>query len=115
MKNGVEVTINGEKIALFRHLNSVYAMTTQCPHRKGPIQMGDIEDLNEHGPCVVCPWHRWTFKLNTGRLVKPENRSHGEKNNLKVFPVQLKGIEKKIFIGFPKFSNKIFEEDGEEF
>ena len=115
LKNGVEVTINGEKIALFRHLNSVYAMTTQCPHRKGPIQMGDIEDLNEHGPCVVCPWHRWTFKLNTGRLVKPENRSHGEKNNLKVFPVQLKGIEKKIFIGFPKFSNKIFEEDGEEF
>ena len=34
------LTINGEKIALFRHLNSVYAMTTQCPHPvifRGPL------------------------------------------------------------------------------
>ena len=107
-KNGVEVLVNGEKIALFRYHDKVFAMKTKCPHRKGPIQMGDIEDLAEHGPCVVCPWHRWTFKLNTGQLVKPENRS-GKNNNLQMYPVQLKGPEQKVFVGFANFSEKVFE------
>ena len=107
-KNGVEVFANGEKVALFRYHDKVYAMKTQCPHRKGPIQMGDIEDLAEHGPCVVCPWHRWTFKLNTGQLVKPENRS-GKNNDLQMYPVQLRGPEQKIFVGFANFSKKVFD------
>eukprot|EP00944_MAST-04C_sp_MAST-4C-sp1_P014515 g14515.t1 len=107
-KNGVEVFANGEKVALFRYHDKVYAMKTQCPHRKGPIQMGDIEDVAEHGPCVVCPWHRWTFKLNTGQLVKPENRS-GKNNDLQMYPVQLRGPEQKIFVGFANFSKKVFD------
>ena len=52
-KNGVEVFVNGEKIALFRYHDKVYAMKTQCPHRKGPIQMGDIEDGRAWPVCCM--------------------------------------------------------------
>ena len=108
-KSGVKVVVNGEEIALFRVDGSVYAMQTQCPHRKGPIHMGDIEDMAKHGPCVVCPWHKWTFKLESGALVKPDNRS----GNLKVYPVKIKGLE--IFVGFGNFSANAFKGEGEEF
>lgn len=110
-KAGVKVVVNGETLALFRFDEKVYALSTVCPHRKGPIHMGDIEDIKEHGPCVVCPWHKWTFKLESGKLVKPDNRA----GDLTVYPVKLKGARRQVYVGFPEFSNKMFDGDLEDF
>jgi len=33
-----------------------------CPHAGGNLSAGELED----GCVVVCPWHLWTFNLDSG-------------------------------------------------
>jgi len=48
------------------HRNSViHAIQAACPHSGGPLDVGDIEQVNEK-PCVVCPWHKIQFSLIDG-------------------------------------------------
>ena len=56
-KNGLLVTANETQIALFRFgIDTVYAINKRCPHKGGPLHMGDIEDLGKERKrlCVVC-------------------------------------------------------------
>ena len=55
-KNGLLVTANETQIALFRFgIDTVYAINKRCPHKGGPLHMGDIEDLGKERKrlCVV--------------------------------------------------------------
>ena len=54
---------------------------------------------------------KWTFKLESGKLVKPDNRA----GDLTVYPVKLKGARRQVYVGFPEFSNKMFDGDLEDF
>jgi nitrite reductase (NADH) small subunit len=57
----LDVTLNGQKIAVFYIDDEVIATSGKCPHAGGPIQRGDLS-----GALVTCPWHGWTFDLNSG-------------------------------------------------
>ena len=54
--------------------------------------------------CVVCPWHRWTFRLTDGLLVKPDRGDH----NAPVFPVQIDSETNEILVGFKSFGTNLF-------
>ena len=89
-KNGLLVRSNGHEIALFRVGQELFAVDRACPHRGGPLHLGDIEDLGDEGGfkrkiCVVCPWHKWTFDLHNGSNVVP----NVESMTVKVYPVRL--------------------------
>ena len=87
-KNGLLVTANETEIALFRFgIDTVYAINRRCPHKGGPLHLGDIEDLGKERTrlCVVCPWHKWTFSLETGKLIVPNIES----TEAVVYPVKL--------------------------
>jgi nitrite reductase (NADH) small subunit len=60
---GKYVEIDGFQLAVFLHDNKVHALDNTCPHAGGPIWEGEVED-----DCVTCPWHAWTFRLETGQL-----------------------------------------------
>jgi nitrite reductase/ring-hydroxylating ferredoxin subunit len=114
LKNGMKIEINGQNIALYRSKDIVYAVGTECPHRKGPLHLGDIEDVEKHGLCVVCPWHRWTFRLTDGLLVKPDR---GDQKAI-IFPVEIDEITDEVSIGFEQFDNNLFndfDDDSMEF
>ena len=104
VKNGLKIEINGQNVALYRNGDVVYAVGTECPHRKGPLHLGDIEDVEKHGMCVVCPWHRWTFRLTDGVLVKPDR---GDRKAV-VYPVMVDAQTDEISIGFEEFGNNLF-------
>jgi nitrite reductase (NADH) small subunit len=70
------------EICLARVDGELRALDNLCPHRRGPLGQGWIEDR-----AVVCPWHSWSFDLTTGCAEYPE----GEKVN--VFPVKVAGDE----------------------
>lgn len=55
------VEVEGEKIALIRHDGAVKAIQDACPHQGGPLSEGSLKDGK-----VICPWHRWSFDLDTG-------------------------------------------------
>ena len=72
------------------------------------------EDVEKHGLCVVCPWHRWTFRLTDGLLVKPDR---GDQKAI-IFPVEIDEITDEVSIGFEQFDNNLFndfDDDSMEF
>ena len=75
----------------------------------GPLHLGDIEDIpqNSHSdvacPCVVCPWHKWSFDLSSGKQVWPPGREH----QVNVYPVRTTSMG-QIQIGFPKLDPGYF-------
>lgn len=57
----IEVVINDQILAVFRHDGKLFALDGMCAHQGGPIAEGAVQ----HG-CVTCPWHGWQYELETG-------------------------------------------------
>ena len=61
-KSSLAVDAGERRIAVFLHRGRVYALSETCPHRGGPLHLGQVV----HG-IVHCPWHLWRFDLASGR------------------------------------------------
>lgn len=83
----VPLTLLGERVALFRDRGRVRALADRCPHRGIPLSEG----RQEFPGTYTCPYHGWTFDLETGRLVAvltdgPDSPICG-KAGVKTYPV----------------------------
>jgi nitrite reductase/ring-hydroxylating ferredoxin subunit len=56
----------GERVAIFRYGNKVSAISNVCQHQNGPLGEGKIV-----GGCVVCPWHGYEYRPDTGASPPP--------------------------------------------
>lgn len=54
-------------VVLLRTGQSVVGLVDRCSHQAGPLHQGQVTDGSE--PCVVCPWHRATYRLRDGAVV----------------------------------------------
>lgn len=63
--------VGGRKIAVYHTGRGFFATDEACPHRGGPLSEGDIL-----GDEIVCPWHLWSFRLDTG--LNPASPPGGE-------------------------------------
>jgi nitrite reductase [NAD(P)H] small subunit len=52
----------GLRLAVFRAGETIVALSDHCPHAGGSLGQGWIEEGE-----VVCPLHRWRFRLIDGR------------------------------------------------
>ena len=59
----------GRYVAVIRHKGTLHALDATCYHMGGPLLTADIEEVGEHGSCIVCPWHRYEISLETGQKV----------------------------------------------
>jgi nitrite reductase (NADH) small subunit len=59
---GLERTVEGRVIALFRVGDEFHALDGLCLHAGGPIGQGRL-----NGCIVTCPWHGWQYDVTTGR------------------------------------------------
>jgi NAD(P)H-dependent nitrite reductase small subunit len=59
----IPVVVGDREIALFNIDDAFYAVDNACPHQGGPLCEGWVEDKS-----VTCPWHSWTFDLQTGKM-----------------------------------------------
>jgi nitrite reductase/ring-hydroxylating ferredoxin subunit len=72
------VDVDGREIAVFRSGGEFFALANFCPHQSGPLYEGELvgkmEIDDERGTweyaetnrVVACPWHGWTFDIETG-------------------------------------------------
>ena len=60
------VSVRGRNVAVINWKGRVYAMDNACYHHGGPLLNGDIEDIGNEHPCIVCPWHSYRLSLVTG-------------------------------------------------
>ncbi len=58
----VLVTVDGEAVVLVRVKERLHALSHVCPHRGGPLGLGEVREGT-----ITCPWHRFRFDLATGR------------------------------------------------
>jgi sulfoxide reductase heme-binding subunit YedZ len=58
----------GERIAVFRHGETVSAVSNTCAHQGGPLGEGRIID-----GCITCPWHGFTYRPADGCAPPPFN------------------------------------------
>jgi nitrite reductase/ring-hydroxylating ferredoxin subunit/DMSO/TMAO reductase YedYZ heme-binding membrane subunit len=56
----------GERIAIFRHGDTLSAVSNVCSHQNGPIGEGCIVD-----GLITCPWHGFQFRPTDGRAPEP--------------------------------------------
>lgn len=60
------VTINGERVAIFKYDGRVAAVSNVCQHQNGPLGEGRIID-----GCITCPWHGFQYLPETGASPPP--------------------------------------------
>ena len=53
--------VGGVGVMVARHGGTVYAISSRCSHRGGPLDEGELSD-----GCVTCPWHGSVFRLADG-------------------------------------------------
>lgn len=86
------VTAGTVSICLSHFQGQWAAMDNHCPHQRGPLGEGSIEEGIEGKCWIRCPWHGWDFDPLTG---KPPG-GH-EDSGQKIFPLDIRDGE--IFVG----------------
>lgn len=77
--NGMAIMeIAGKTITLSQFEGQVYACAHKCPHAGGVMAQGFVDATGN----IVCPLHRYRFKLENGR------NSSGEGYYLKIYPIE---------------------------
>lgn len=83
-----EKEAHGVAVCLANVEGKLSALDNWCPHRRGPLGQGWLE-----GNAVVCPWHSWTFDLETGDALPPD-RGHVD-----VLAVKVQGEDVFVDLG----------------
>ncbi len=58
--------IDKERIAVYRHGDTLYAIHNVCKHQGGPLGEGKIID-----GCITCPWHGYQYLPGNGQSPPP--------------------------------------------
>lgn len=66
LDRGRTVVVRGERVALFRHVGGVSAVSNVCRHQNGPLGEGRIID-----GCITCPWHGYQYRPHDGTSPPP--------------------------------------------
>ncbi len=74
------VEVAGKTITLSLFQGQVWACAHKCPHAGGVMAGGFLDATGN----IVCPLHRYRFKLDNGR------NSSGEGYYLKTYPVEMR-------------------------
>jgi pyruvate oxidase len=87
------VTARTTSICLVHFDGQWAAMDNHCPHQRGPLGEGTIEQGVEGACWVRCPWHGWDFDPLTGKPPGGGVKDHGQK----MFPIEIR--DGAIFVG----------------
>lgn len=74
------VCLSGERVAVYRYEGKVSAVSGVCRHQNGPLAEGKIV-----GGCIVCPWHGYGYRPETGASPPPFTES------VPTFSVRIRG------------------------
>lgn len=88
-------------IGVFNVNGTFHALRNICPHKQGPVCMGQTSGrtdavappsiagveltFDDEGEVLICPWHFWPFEIASGEcLVDPTIR-------IATFPIKIEG------------------------
>jgi nitrite reductase/ring-hydroxylating ferredoxin subunit/DMSO/TMAO reductase YedYZ heme-binding membrane subunit len=65
-KRAAVISLDGERVAVFRYDGKVSAVSNVCRHQNGPLGEGRIID-----GCITCPWHGYQYLPESGASPPP--------------------------------------------
>jgi len=87
------VKAGGKTICLVGYENEIFALSAKCPHAGGDLTQGWCKEGK-----LICPLHRYSFDLRTGK------GSEGQNDYIDSYPVEIK--DDSIYIGIESFWEK---------
>ena len=60
------ISLDSERIAIFKYDNNISAVSNVCKHQNGPLGEGRIID-----GCITCPWHGYQYLPHNGSSPPP--------------------------------------------
>lgn len=78
-------TVEGERVAIFKHEGKLSAIHNVCKHQGGPLGEGKIVD-----GCITCPWHGYQYLPHNGQSPPPFEE--------KVKTYELKIVDSMVYI-----------------
>ncbi len=95
------VTVDGTSVAVFKVGGRYYAVRNVCPHNGAPLFFGRVSGTlvpsearqyvyGMENQVLRCPWHKWEYDLETGRLLT------NERVRVKTFPVTVTDGEVRV-------------------
>jgi nitrite reductase/ring-hydroxylating ferredoxin subunit/DMSO/TMAO reductase YedYZ heme-binding membrane subunit len=65
-KRAFVACLSGERVAVFKYDGRISALSNVCQHQNGPLGEGRIVN-----GCVVCPWHGYEYRPDSGAAPPP--------------------------------------------
>lgn len=65
----VGVELLEERVVLARLNGQIVAMQDLCRHFQAQLSLGELRTIPEHGQCLMCPYHGWSYAAD-GRCVE---------------------------------------------
>jgi 3-phenylpropionate/trans-cinnamate dioxygenase ferredoxin subunit len=87
------VKAGGKTICLVGYEKEIFALSAKCPHAGGDLTQGWCKEGK-----LICPLHRYSFDLRTGK------GSEGQNDYIDSYPVEIK--DDSIYIGIDSFWEK---------
>jgi len=87
-EEGLNITVNGKSLALFKVGDAYYAVDEECPHQEGPLSQGYCD-----GPEVTCPWHHAVFDLKNGTCLEGPSEE-----DVTTYPVRVEGDDVEVAV-----------------
>ena len=87
------VKAGGKTICLVSYENEIFALSAKCPHAGGDLTQGWCKEGK-----LICPLHRYSFDLRTGK------GSEGQNDYIDSYPVEIK--DDSVYIGIDSFWEK---------
>ncbi|MFT4946142.1 MAG: nitrite reductase (NADH) small subunit [Natronomonas sp.] len=85
------VTVDGQSFGVHNVDSEYYAILNRCAHDCGPVGEGTVrpklvteetepgererQHYDEDTPTITCPWHGWSYELETGNHISLEDIS----------------------------------------
>ncbi|HUM46124.1 MAG TPA: ferric reductase-like transmembrane domain-containing protein [Chitinophagales bacterium] len=91
------ISVNGERIAVFKYDGKLSAVSNVCKHQNGPLGEGKIVD-----GCITCPWHGYQYQPHDGCSPPPFKE--------KVATYRLKLLAGSIYIDPKANGEGVYEE-----
>jgi len=88
------VKAGGKTICLVGYDNQVFALSAKCPHAGGDLTQGWCKDGK-----LICPIHRYSFDLKTGK------GSEGQNDYIDSYPIEIR--DGLVYIGITSLWEKI--------
>jgi nitrite reductase/ring-hydroxylating ferredoxin subunit len=89
-----KVKVNGKGICLVGYEGTIYSISSTCPHAGGELSGGWCRDGK-----IICPIHRYSYSLNTGR------GDPGQNDYVDTYPVEVR--EDGIYVGMTSFLERL--------